>query len=506
MATATGIEIAGDTLRCVVLEGSVKAPRIKAAFQEIIEPAPEDENPDKHLASRVGEILKEKNVPTGNVVFAIDGRQIYSREVMLPFTRAEQIQKTIKFEAEKFLPAAPVEMMIVDYYKVAEMDGKSRLLVCGVQKTAISEILALCRGADFEPHALDLDSACLANVGYAANLFAPAGTETTEPGEKLTTHTTSMILDVSKNIVRLALVEDDRLRRTRTFAISTDSDNLKAQALDKIVREVKRTQASCSLAAPFSVLYLTGPASSANVETRLRKALQVNVEPLKLEEVISTGEDEEQGDCVAAGSCALGAALKALGADSVGLDFRKEEFVYQKLFDMLKAGLAATAVIVFFLAFMLAYTFNLRMSIDRQTLDTIRSNARETFITLLPGEPRPRAQDTKSIFNSFKDAFERKKSGRWSKKTPKITSAIDIFRDFGEAVKRANVKFKLKECRIDQNTVVIKGVVKNRADNNLVNTEIANDSQYLELVNSTGKINAEGETEVSNHYKVIKPE
>ena len=206
MGSATGIEITGDTLRCVVLAGSAKAPRLKKAFCESITPADGEENSNGGAAERVKDLLKEKGVPTGNVVLALDGRQVYCREVVVPFLRADQIQKTIKFEAEEFMPAAPVESMVVDHYKVAEIDGKSRVLVCGVQKNVVSEILEFCRNSDFAPRVLDLDSACLANVGFAAGAFQTPQAEKTDADEDLPVHASCIALDISPGIVRLVLI------------------------------------------------------------------------------------------------------------------------------------------------------------------------------------------------------------------------------------------------------------------------------------------------------------
>ncbi len=499
MASATGIEIAGNTLRCVVLQGSAKAPRLKTAFAASFELDAEAENSSKSPGERVGEILKQKGVPTGNVVFALDGRHVYCREVVLPFTRSDQIQKTIKFEAEDFMPAAPVESMVVDHYKVVKIDGKSRVLVAGIQKAQLTETLDLCRDADFSPRVLDLDSACLANAGFAAGVFGPPQVEKTETGEEVTLHNSVVALDVSPEVTRLVLLEDGRLRRTRTFKVSINPQSPEADAVRKIVREVKRTEASCSLAAPVSVAYLTGAAYTVNLGVMLRQTLGLDVQSLALGKIINSEDEERLRILQEAGTIALGAALKGLGVDNIAFDFRKEEFAYRKAFDELKAGLACTACLAFFMAFMLAYTFNLRLSQHHYAVDTLRDDAKKAFLTLLQGETL-KAYDTPAILKAFQKSLDKRKSGRLEE-APKITSALNILRDFGEAVRRANVKFRLTDCRIDQNSVRITGVVGNALEGERIKKEIANRSKYL-LIDQAGFKVVRGETVITQRYKV----
>ena len=503
MGSATGIEITGDTLRCVVLAGSAKAPRLKKAFCESITPADGEENSNGGAAERVKDLLKEKGVPTGNVVLALDGRQVYCREVVVPFLRADQIQKTIKFEAEEFMPAAPVESMVVDHYKVAEIDGKSRVLVCGVQKNVVSEILEFCRNSDFAPRVLDLDSACLANVGFDAGAFQAPQAEKTDADEDLPVHASCIALDISPGIVRLVLIEDGRLRRARSFKISIDPQSPSPEALNKIAREVKRTEASCSIIAPVSTVYLTGPAYTINIEAMLRQVLGLEVKTLNIQSITKSEGQEDLRNMQEAGSVALGAALKGLGVDNIAFDFRKEEFAFRKAFDELKAGFACTACLVFFMAFMLAYTFNLRLSQNRYAMEKLREDAKQAFLKLLPGESL-KSYKTPLILGALKDTLERRKEGRVSGKVPEIIPALDIFKDFGEAVKRANVKFRLLECSINQNSVRIRGVIEEELEGDRIEREIINQSKYL-VFDGSGTDSVKGQLELNLRCKVKNP-
>jgi Tfp pilus assembly PilM family ATPase len=504
MAVATGIEISGNTIRCVVLQGSAKAPKLKKAFSESLVLEEEEEDTAQATARLVEEILKKNGVQTGNVVMALDGRQVYCREVVVPFTRNDQIKKTIKFEAEEFMPAAPVESMIIDYYKVAEIGGKSRILVCGVNKSLIAETIESSKSAGFTPRALDFDSACLANVGYAAGIFAPSVAEKTESDGEPPAHTAVLALDVAPDISRLVLVEDGQLRRTRTFKVALDTQNLSTETVRKIAREIKRTEASCSLKAPVSIVYITGPAYTVNLGIMLREALDIEVEFLNLETFTGDQAEGTQEKLLAGGSIALGAALKGLGFDKIGFDFRKDEFALHKAFDELKVGITCTACILFFMAFMLAYTFNVRLSQDRYALKKLREDARETFLRLLPGGPPLKARDAQAVLRSFNIALGKRKSGRLSDKVPDIISALDIFKEFGEAVYNSKADFSLTNITVSQSSVRVEGIIKEQRHDDEIRREILKRSRYLSFPDSDIKTRKD-EIIVTQRYKVKVP-
>jgi len=501
MASSTGIEIIDDQFKCVVLSGNAKSPRLKTAFSVSLAPSDEEEN-GEGKAQRLEKILKENNVPLSNVVLALDGRQVFSREVVIPFLRSEQIQKTIKFEAEEFMPAAAVESMIIDHYKVAEIDGKSRILVCGIQKSEIAEIIDFCKKADFSPRMLDLDSACLANVGYMAGIFEPPEIEEEEQDENKKQHTTYVAIDVSEDITRLALVEDGRLRRTRTFKVTVSAENPEPQAIGKITREIRRTEASCSLRAPLSVAYVTGSAYSIALETRLGVALGTEVKSLNLQSITRSENQEEILKLQKAGSVALGAALKGMGIDNIEFDFRKEEFAFQKTFDYLKSGLACTACLGFFLAFLLAYSFNLRLSQYNYAVRTIRDNANKTYRKLLPGDTMP-SYDTPAdrILTAFNNTLEKRKSGQLTDKAPTVIPALDIFKDYGDAVAQAKVDMRLLEIKIDQNSVRVRGVVSEASKAENIKRAISRGAKYLDLDSSTVE-DVKGETVLNQRLKI----
>jgi len=505
MAAATGIEISGGVLRCVVLEGSAKSPRLRTAISVPLNLEAQDEETPVDIGAQVQEILKQNGLPVGSIVFAIDGQHVYSREVVVPFTRNDQIRKTVKFEAEEFMPAAPVETMVVDYYKVTEIDGKSRILVAGVQKPVIAQALELCKKADFSPKAVDFDSACLANAGFSAGVFQPPRTEPNEQGETETVHCVAVALDVSAEVARMVLVEDDMLRRARTFKVSLPGGKPTAEAVSKLKREIRRTEASCSVCEPVSIVYLTGPAYTHELASALGGSLGVKVQILPLESFTGADDQEKTQQLKLAGSVALGAALKGLGFDQIGYDFRKEEYAYRKAFDELKIGLSCTVCLAFFIAFMLAYSFNVRLSQHRYAIETLRGEAKDTFVKLLQGEPL-RSYETPQILKEFTTVLDKRKSGVFTK-APRIYSALDMLKDFSDAVSRtASAKDKpalrIQELRVSQESLTFKGLVESRDQSYRVLSEVLRRVPYLTQKMDDLVQGKEGEFIASHTYKV----
>ncbi len=504
MASATGIEISGGVLRCVVLDGSAKAPRLRTAFSAPLESEQQGEETPVDIAAQAEKLLKENGLPVGSIAVAIDGQHVFSREVVVPFTRGDQIRKTVKFEAEEFMPAAPVESMVVDYYKVTEIDGKSRILVAGVQKQIIADALDLCKKADFNPRLLDLDSACLANTGFAAGVFQPPQTGKNEQDEEETVHTVAVALDVSEEVARLVLVEDDMLRRARTFKVSLPGGKPTAETVSKLKREIRRTEASCSVCESVSIVYLTGPAFSHELASTLGGSLGVKVQMLPLEAFTGAENAEKLQQLKSAGSVALGAALKALGSDRIGYNFRKEEYAYRKAFDELKVGLSCTVCLAFFIAFMLAYSFNVRLSQHRYAIETLRGDAKNTFVKLLAGEPL-RNYETSKISNEFKTALKKRESGTITK-APRIYSALDMLKDFSNAVSGASLKkdapaLQIQEFRVSQETLTFKGIVDSRDQSYRILSEVLRKVPYL--TQKTNDVSGKDDELVASHtYKV----
>jgi len=57
------------------------------------------------------------------------------------------------------------------------------------------------------------------------------------------------------------------------------------------------------------------------------------------------------------GATAVGLALKGIGYDKSGIDFRKEEFTFAGKFEKAKRGVACSLVLLFVFFFILAYNY-----------------------------------------------------------------------------------------------------------------------------------------------------
>ena len=210
---------------------------------------------------------------------------------------------------------------------------------------------------------------------------------------------------------------------------------------------------------------------------------------------------------LACGSVALGAALKALGQDEIGYNFRKEEYAYRKAFDELKIGLSATVCLAFFIAFMLAYSFNVRLSQHRYALETLRGDAKNTFVKLLAGEPL-RNYETPRILDEFKTALKKRQSGTFTE-APRIHSALDMLKDFSNAVNRARLEkdtppVMIQDLRVSQESLTFKGTVNSREQSDRIQSEVLRRVPYFSQKLNTVTGDKDDKFVASHTYKVQK--
>lgn len=152
-------------------------------------------------------IVQERRLQDAEVVTALDTQDCVLREFGVPFVRDEQIAKTIHFEAESHFPGVDFEDVTIDYVKVDESEGRSRLAAWAVQNSVLERRIALTKEHDVDPVVVSVDAAALFNAFALSPLHDP--------------ERTSLIVDMGRTSTRFVLVEKGRLRKARALRIET---------------------------------------------------------------------------------------------------------------------------------------------------------------------------------------------------------------------------------------------------------------------------------------------
>ncbi len=124
------------------------------------------------------------------------------------------------------------------------------------------------------------------------------------------------------------------------------------QFLDHLGLEIQRTFTTSLLESPIDFICLTG-GMSAREEARQYFQENFDVETIPLDfgsgdsfEVDSMITDERLAEVNRLGALAVGLAVKELGRDRIGFDFRQNQFRYERRFEKLKFPLLLTAVLL----------------------------------------------------------------------------------------------------------------------------------------------------------------
>ncbi len=118
---------------------------------------------------------------------------------------------------------------------------------------------------------------------------------------------------------------------------------------DRILAEAQRTFASTLYGHGLDAVFLAGPGSRLPGACEFFKtSFETETELLGFEEALEGMEDRDAAaQAQMHGAVALGLALRAGGSTSLGLDFRKDEFRYEKRFAKLKLPLLAAGAFLF---------------------------------------------------------------------------------------------------------------------------------------------------------------
>ena len=214
MALILGLDIGSTTITGAVFSGNQKKFRMVDFFSEEIPPvhtgdySRDDEYVPPMSASEVlARILKERNLKDVDVVTAVDAKDCIMREISVPFTRDEQIRKTVFFEAESYFTGFDLENTVLDHIKIGEDDSSSSLIVSALNNDNIESHLDFFKDVSVDPVSVDLDTCALFNAYKVSSVYDP---------EK-----TTLVVDMGATSTKIVLVEGGELRKMRACRLET---------------------------------------------------------------------------------------------------------------------------------------------------------------------------------------------------------------------------------------------------------------------------------------------
>ncbi len=508
MARAVGLEIGPQSLKLALLEGSGARFRLVDFVIRKIDSeleAGNEEDIDYQVRTAIDEMFQENKLPTASVVTALNASDVLLRDIQVPFTKDDQIRSTIKFQAESHLHSVQIENMIVDYYKVGETGEKSKLIVAAARKDSVRSHIEMLQQCAIEPLAVDLDLAAIYNAYKASGvldevesaLIVYIGADTlrlivTNEGRIVAVRSLRMRIGSLQPAASLASEDEFSYRALESGQMSDSGsmessslpfvildedgeeffnydmsapgmkDEVRTSFLNKVCREIDRTVTLARLREPVERIVLTGgDTAMPDMDTFFAERYEIEVEKTSLASAFRVkGKLKNQQELIdTVGATAIGLALKALGHDAAGLDFRREEFVNQTRFDRLKRGLAATSVLLFVIFFLLAYIC--KQQVREYRLATGRMLAKQADMYYLVLGEDPEREDRVYRQLTTKEREIKDLLGAGTRYDP-FVSSLDALRDFATARDQVEMEFKLKSVKAFRNgTFIIEGTIPN---------------------------------------------
>lgn len=395
MAKAIGIDIGSRAAKVAVVDGgpgSAKLLRFASVEHELddsgrLTPAAALDSLRKALSQAKG--------PRNAASYALPAERCVVREISVPFSQEDQIRKVVKFEFEPHLHSAAIEDVVLDYVVTGDQTVGKRLLIFAALKERLSGQLDQLREVGVDPLHVDSDVTALFNVASAAGAFEE--------------HPNALVIDIGARTTKALFVADGQLKVARSIRLGSESVRRKTAAgldgdreaaeralehatgvealaeapdldanttdivisveeveaaiasaqqttfMDRVLRETQRTLPLLAADAGPTCVYLTG-GGSMHPNARQRIAGQFGCEVRDLPVLDAVSHDlppSEAASIAAGGAVAIGTALKVLGNDAGGIDFRQEEFRFARKFDQLKSPLAWGVTFAFLAVFLL---------------------------------------------------------------------------------------------------------------------------------------------------------
>lgn len=423
MARSVGIDLGAYSTKVVGLETAGKGYRIYHFSDTPVPQSAEEASPSDLLAST----FKDGRLPRDQAVLGLDAHASVIREITVPFTSKEQIRKIIKYESESHLFSFGIDEVIVDFVQVREHADSSDLIVVAVVKEVLREKLSWVEAAKVEPIAADIDllahynslsitpypkehgAIALLDIGYRSmklmvvedgkpiqlrgirggysSIISAVARETNLTLPAAETKVRTLIPEIADAVrpdlegaEEMVVVDDDE-SFPEPSDIDRNRDDLESELLvqrmaafrQRVVREVNRSLARVPTKKPVELLLITGGGSTIPaLDETIAAGIGIPVKPFDiLDYVDHPFDDGERASVEPFVSVPLGLALKPIGGDASGTQFRREEYAFQKRFEAIKVPLTACLVALLLFLGVIWYIFRWQYELRRDEYDRI---------------------------------------------------------------------------------------------------------------------------------------
>ncbi|HJN73062.1 MAG TPA: pilus assembly protein PilM [Myxococcota bacterium] len=168
MATLVGIDLGSHTVKLAVLEGRLG--KVQVRDYRVRTVSSEDEGLGPRLAAAAGLLSELQLEDTTTYAVGIPAEEVSVRNVHLPFSAGDRIEKTLTFELEGYVPF-DLEDFVLDHRVHAAGQG-SRVLCALAPRERVASRLEALTAIAVDPRHVVLDADVLATFGDGAGIQA----------------------------------------------------------------------------------------------------------------------------------------------------------------------------------------------------------------------------------------------------------------------------------------------------------------------------------------------
>ncbi len=329
MARAVGLYVSKHFIRAAEVEGTAKKMRVRSYFDVPIETA-EGTSPEDAVLAALERMFKENKLPRSPVAVGLDSCEAMFRDVTVPFTRDDHLRKTLKYELETQIHSHNPDELVVDYILLDRTEKESRVFVSALPKALVGGRLRQLEKLRVDPVVVDLDAFAIVSA------LAHAGV--------LAAHPNAAAVHLDGARAKILVIEAGKLRSARSVVLPAGEDGPPSA---RIAQELARTLSQSAPKESPDVVFLTGSdAADLDLRAAIQERAGIPCEEVDLLASVG-GRATAEGASGATAAVPIGLAIRALESDSAGLDFRKDEFAYEKRFDSIKQALVSTVSFLF---------------------------------------------------------------------------------------------------------------------------------------------------------------
>lgn len=219
-----GIDISSNNITAVELLNSRREMMIKTAanFEISAESIKRGELQEPAILSNaLREAWKKYRISGRNVFIGLSNLKAIIKEVELPLTVREEINNSLKYQINDFIPI-PKDNILYDYYIMEKTESSSKIMLVGAMKSMVMNVIDAIKGAGLIAQAIDLN--CFSLFRTLETVYDLANNKKT-----------FCAVNIGREISIIEIVENDILKFPRLLSnsASTFIENIeKAAVLD----------------------------------------------------------------------------------------------------------------------------------------------------------------------------------------------------------------------------------------------------------------------------------